>query len=1673
MNRNRPIPPEQTRPGALITRQPRHDNDRREITGIRLLPTYLEVISGVVQDLPAENPALWPSPGASGRFDREFRLGRQDTIGQIRDACHALLQATRGPGIDAYRRQRTSANFDFCDDAKVQHITASKKHGIQFTVAIKQPVPVEDMTDEQRRAWWVRCKRLRPGTVVSVLDRAGMILHFVVSEFTLREPGDAPDDFPMDKNKFNLSNDRERSYVNLELVDSSKLEDALLWYSDTERTRYLLDFPELKLDSFKHTLEALQRQCQTSHHLVDLLNPLDRPVVQRPTYARRPGFVFNLDCLMPSGRTFRFDPSDTPVTEIPSNIDLGPDQIKALLESLSAEVALVYGRPGTGKSYLARKMIKVLVHNRDNADIGPTVCIFHNDSALDRMVDRLLDDGIQGIVRMGGRSDSERLQRLDLPITCDTGLSRQDRRAVKRMTKYLNEIVSNIEGHIQQLSNVKSPWQIDRFLSQVYPEIHKEVFGPRRGDFSDYQPSTADAIREWLTGDASLSEDDVTAFVNPDRTFVLAGRQDQYQQWLKQMRDHIIEELARIYEEFEAIRSELQHFHDDARRQILQNAQVLAVTTIELAKHSELLQPIHAKVLVCDDAGEFLESQVLTAMLPSIEHIVLLGDHQLLPQVHSEKLQRTNREGALNLLDVSLFERLLDMKYDLCPRVTLSTLPLQRRMRPSIAWLNRLIRDTGLGNDNLVREFPDVVGMRRSLFWLDHRHAAGSVQDEDFSLDEFDVEMVISMVNHFIRQGFYGRDDIAVITPSGSQLRELSRRMGMEGSFTTIIDSYDLEGLWEINPQESQERSSHSGSASNGTAPGEAGAAPLGRVRLTTSDSFRGQEAKVVIIALGRCNSQSALHSMRTSRRIDVLMSRARHGCYILGDSESYKEDPAWRLIINTLEAGDNLGDTLDLRCHHDPWNVIRVSSPDEFKLASPQGGCSQPCGGQLDCGHDCRHACHSQMMHALTPCTEPCPRRKLGCEHACSLTCGESCEASCSEVMHNVNLRLPCGHVLGTARCWQVQDPAVVLCEAEVDYEVPGCEHKVMVPCYETDPRNPSFRCPETCGAPLQCGHSCQRKCHECNFRYKETFLEAIHDLCDQSCGRSHSGCAHSCQRTCHGDSECGPCQQPCDIHCSHGRCDKLCYEACEPCTKDCASTCPHSKCTMPCAGPCNWAPCNRRCMLLLGCGHQCPSLCGEVCPDSKYCQTCATDDILFTVVDIPNMKDYRDVNLDEDPCIFPRCGHFQTRSSMDQQLGIEDLYDLADEGAPSTIKGMLKPFSDQEAPCCAQCRASFREISRYGQMIRRPMLDGALKDFMSSSNGKISELADQLAKHVSNLNSSIEYRYTLTSSNHQDISINLDGSMENQICVLRNFVGEGRYVDLANLYRDIQNFLRELSPRAGVFRKVANLTKRTNENTEAAAQSTDAVHLHVPFVQPCGELLAMSLSIRCHIAILADFLKFWQQKFTFSRFRSPTLQLDMTSNFRGCAKLIKRACETKRPLLAAQGHVYLAWFCGFARILNFVAATQGQEFMSTLGGVSDIETTQFPVGDEGWRAMGLMNITKASDFNSNCPLTHRDLADEIEATRRFIHSGQLNDGVGTDWYVSVVLKLSNTGPWYVCGHGHAFVDSRVEAMFLGQLRCMECGVIVADGGQVSEEGAFTDVESVLSSQVEALVDI
>lgn len=83
--------------------------------------------------------------------------------------------------------------------------------------------------------------------------------------------------------------------------------------------------------------------------------------------------------------------------------------------------------------------------------------------------------------------------------------------------------------------------------------------------------------------------------------------------------------------------------------------------------------------MIVEEAAEVLEAHIITSLTPSVEHLVLIGDHfQLPPKVEVYELQKESGRGYN--LNMSMFERLVE-----AGAVQHVTLQQQRRMRPEIA----------------------------------------------------------------------------------------------------------------------------------------------------------------------------------------------------------------------------------------------------------------------------------------------------------------------------------------------------------------------------------------------------------------------------------------------------------------------------------------------------------------------------------------------------------------------------------------------------------------------------------------------------------------------------------------------------------------------------------------------------------------------------------------------------------------------------------------------------------------------------------------------------------------------------------------------------------------------------------------------------------------------------
>lgn len=77
----------------------------------------------------------------------------------------------------------------------------------------------------------------------------------------------------------------------------------------------------------------------------------------------------------------------------------------------------------------------------------------------------------------------------------------------------------------------------------------------------------------------------------------------------------------------------------------------------------------------------------------------------------------------------------------------------------------------------------------------------------------------------------------------------------------------------------------------------------------------QGEESKIIILSLVRNNSKGKIGFLAMKNRINVLLSRAMHGMYILGNAESLRASSSsmWDSVLNELVTMDSLGTELEV----------------------------------------------------------------------------------------------------------------------------------------------------------------------------------------------------------------------------------------------------------------------------------------------------------------------------------------------------------------------------------------------------------------------------------------------------------------------------------------------------------------------------------------------------------------------------------------------------------------------------------------------------------------------------------------------------------------------------------------------------------------------------------------
>lgn len=429
----------------------------------------------------------------------------------------------------------------------------------------------------------------------------------------------------------------------------------------------------------------------------------------------------------------------------------------------------------------------------------PNSC--YTNHALDQLLEHILDAGETNVIRLGSRSKSERVQECTLAKR-SSGITktRTEARNIAQCMGALEEVQEDLEGILPHVSRPFSPKDIAHFLQRRGDvQIHKEIFGSGVVDKDGWEEagpklSPAQALNKWTSGHLkpgkkvppqcrNMEIRDILRFVDGNSVWCLTTNERRRLEahWRDTIVKNRMEALGDCMERYVDTDHRLQQQYGETNKRCLEQAGVIGVTTTGLASNSELLRSLPSKVLLIEEAAEVLEAHTITALLPSVQHAILIGDHlQLRAQISKYELSMESEQGKRYGLDESLFERLAREEYgESNAQMPVARLNVQRRMHPSIASLVRNTLYPDLQDHPETQDHPDVPGMRRRLFWLDHQHredGASNDVNQTSKTNEWEAQMVLALVRHLSRQGVYKKGEIAVITPYLGQLRKLRNK---------------------------------------------------------------------------------------------------------------------------------------------------------------------------------------------------------------------------------------------------------------------------------------------------------------------------------------------------------------------------------------------------------------------------------------------------------------------------------------------------------------------------------------------------------------------------------------------------------------------------------------------------------------------------------------------------------------------------------------------------------------------------------------------------------------------------------------------------------------------------------------------------------------------------------
>ena len=295
--------------------------------------------------------------------------------------------------------------------------------------------------------------------------------------------------------------------------------------------------------------------------------------------------------------------------------------------------------PGTGKSFIGTLIAKAL-HLFTPKTI---LVVCYTNHALDDILEGLLNVGIppETMLRLGGKSTA-RTEPLLLQKQPNGARTRDQWTIIDKCRQEAEVLYQRLEKAFSGYLSFKAT------LPDIlcYLEFEDPVF---YGAFEVPDPEGSDGMAivgkkgkkmpatyllfQWQKGwNAGIYERDIRDFksqeINEIWNMKYQTRLEHFRRWEDALMQESIEALATVAEEYNKCQEELMRAQNTALPGILHSKRIVGCTTTAAAKYGDEIRTFSPDVLLVEEAGEILESHVLTALGPETSQMILIGDHK-------------------------------------------------------------------------------------------------------------------------------------------------------------------------------------------------------------------------------------------------------------------------------------------------------------------------------------------------------------------------------------------------------------------------------------------------------------------------------------------------------------------------------------------------------------------------------------------------------------------------------------------------------------------------------------------------------------------------------------------------------------------------------------------------------------------------------------------------------------------------------------------------------------------------------------------------------------------------------------------------------------------------------------------------------------------------------------